>query len=105
MRERDEHETCVRYCYGEDLCRLANMVGEEVPKCRYAVRLWEVVTGKNERRMYGVAAVSMIDAGGRTRRTTTLRQLKSAGGLCWGQGWVHWGLEGGVHLEVHDAYD
>jgi hypothetical protein len=84
---------------------MANMAGDEVPKCIYGVKLWEVVTGKNGKRMYGVVVVSMIDAGGRTRRKTTLHQLKSAGSLCRGQGWVHWGLEGGVHHEVHDACD
>jgi hypothetical protein len=81
------------------------MAGDETPKCKYAVRPWEVVTEKNEKRMYGVVTASMIDAGGRTRRKTTLHQLESAGSLCWGQGWVHWGLEGEVHLEVHDACD
>jgi hypothetical protein len=79
--------------------------GDEVPKCKYAVKPWEAVTGKTEKRMYGVVVVSMIDAGGRTRRKITFHQMKDAGSLRLEQGWVHWGLEGGILLEVHDVYD
>lgn len=79
------------------------MSGDEAPRCKYEVRLWEAVTGKNEKRMCGVVVVLMIYGGDRTRREIALHRMKRS--LCREQGWVYWGSEEGVHLEVHDDGD